>query len=259
MSHTVIHRSTPAEGVLLAEIERPPVNAYDLEMLDALEGLASEAASDPAVRVVVLASRLQGVFSAGADIDAFLAMDPSRRVDLCSRCREVQTWIEVCPKPFLALIEGACIGGGAEIVLACDVRFMALRTASIGFPEIELGLIPGSGGTQRLARRVGRGRALDLILSGRRVDAEEALALGLVEHVAEPEAVRQATLAYAQQIASRPAEALAAAKDAVVRGLRSGLGEGLTIELEHVRQRLQDPRVEERLRQVRRSPRSETT
>jgi enoyl-CoA hydratase/carnithine racemase len=80
-----------------------------------------------------------------------------------------------------------------------------------------------------------------------------------VEHVAEPEAVRQATLAYAQQIASRPAEALAAAKDAVVRGLRSGLGEGLTIELEHVRQRLQDPRVEERLRQVRRSPRSETT
>jgi len=257
MSHTVVHRSFPAEGVLLAEIERPPVNAYDLEMLDALEGLASEAASDPAVRVVVLASRLQGVFSAGADVDAFLAMEPSRRVDLCSRCREVQTWIEVCPKPFVALIEGACIGGGAEIILACDVRFMALRTAWIGFPEIDLGLIPGSGGTQRLARRVGRGRALDLILSGRRVDAEEALALGLVEHVAEAASVRHETLAYARQLAAKPAEALAAVKDAVVRGLRSGIGEGLAIELDHVRQRLQDPRVEERLRQMRGASRPE--
>jgi enoyl-CoA hydratase/carnithine racemase len=257
MSHTVIHRSTPAEGVLLAEIARPPVNAYDLEMLDALEALASEAAGDPAVRVVVLASRLQGVFSAGADLDAFLAMEPARRVDLCSRCREVQNGIEVCPKPFVALIEGACIGGGAEIALSCDVRFMALRTASIGFPEIELGLIPGSGGTQRVGRRLGRGHALDLILSGRRVGAEEALALGLVEHVAEPEAVRDATLAYARQIATRPPEALAAAKDAVVRGLRSGLGEGLAIELEHIRKRLQDPRIEERVREMRRSSRPE--
>ena len=104
MSRTEIHRSFPAEGVLLAEIDRPPVNAYDFEMLDSLEALTAEAGADPTVRVVLLASRVPGIFSAGADLRAFLGLPPGRRVDLCARCREVQAGLEASARPFLALI-----------------------------------------------------------------------------------------------------------------------------------------------------------
>jgi enoyl-CoA hydratase/carnithine racemase len=241
----LIHRTRLDGGVLLAEVDRPPANAYDFELLDAVEALAADAEA----RVVVLASRLERIFCAGADLGAFLDLDPERRSDLCARCREAQNAIECSPRPFLALIEGACLGGGAEIALSCDVRFMA-RGARIGFPEVKLGLLPASGGTQNLPRRVGRGRALDLLLSGRSLDADEALAAGLVEHVGEAEAVRNAALDLAARIAGMPAEAVSAIKDAVVRGLRVSLAEGMTLELEHVGQRFADPRTDPRLREA---------
>jgi len=207
------------------------------------------------VRAVVLASRLSRVFSAGADLKVFLDLDPERRSDLCARCREVQELLVVSPKPWIALIEGQCLGGGAELALACDVRFMARGEARIGFPEVALGLLPASGGTQTLPRLVGRGRALDLLLSGRAIGADEAYACGLVEHVADAASARAAAVAYAVAAAARPAEALAAVKDAVLRGLGSPLREGLAIERENVRQRFRDPRVDERMRAAVSAPR----
>ena len=250
MSSVRIHRSFPAEGVLLAEIDRPPVNAYDFELLDALESLAAGVASDPEVKVVLLGSRLPRVFSAGADLNVFLAVDPERRTDLCHRCREVQEAFHASPKPWVALIEGGCLGGGAEIALACDVRFMARGEARIGFPEVTLGILPASGGTQTLPRLIGRGAALDLLLSGRSVGADEAHEIGLVEHVADADAVRDRAISYAAGLAKLPGEALTAVKDCVSRGLRAPLREGLALELENVRKRFQDPKVDERMREA---------
>lgn len=118
MSRTRIHRTTPLPGVLLAEMDRPPVNAYDDDLLGSLASLVGEAASDEQVRVLVLGSRLPGVFSAGADLGVFLAVEAERRPDLCARCRDVQAALRACPRPVLALLEGMCLGGGAGIALA---------------------------------------------------------------------------------------------------------------------------------------------
>ena len=247
-SPLLIHRSLPADGVLLAEIDRPPANAYDFELLEALDALVADAAADASVRAVVLASRAPRFFSAGADLKVFLELDPARRSDLCARCREVQAAFEACPRPLVALIEGACLGGGAEIAMACDVRFMVQGSPRIGFPEVQLGLLPASGATQTLPRRIGRGRALDLMLSGRTLDAEEAREIGLVEHAVSAETARAEAIAYAEKLARMPGQAVSSIKDAVVRGLRSSLAEGMAIELEHVRKRFADPRVDRHLR-----------
>ncbi len=179
------------------------------------------------VRCVIVTGEGDRAFCAGADLD-----ERSRMTD-----EEVRTWldelgrtltaIENSPKVFVAAINGAALGGGLELALACDIR-VASRNAVLGLPEVRLAIIPGAGGTQRLARLVGQGRALDMILTGRAIDAEEALSIGLVEHLAaEGGGALTEALALADTLKGCGPLALAAAKRAVMEGRDQPLSVGL--------------------------------
>ncbi len=167
-------------------------------------------------------------FVAGADIGEFEGRTP---VDQCRVMNGPTMFdaVERCPKPVIAAVNGYCLGGGMELALACDIR-IASATARFGQPEVNLGIIPGGGGTQRLPRLVGSGAALKLMLTGDMIDAAEALRLGLVDEVVEPGALLDRALALADVIASKSPVAVAAAKEATRAALSLPLDDGLKLE-----------------------------
>src|SRR5438270_4343972 len=164
-------------------LHRPPANAYNqqfaLELDEAVEGVRA----DDGVQAVVLTSTLPRFFSAGADVKFFQASTLPQKEKFILHMHEVLRKIELTPKVFIAAINGHCLGGGMEIALACDLRFAAAGAYGLGQPEISLGILPGNGGTQRLPRLVGKGRALDLMITGRTVPPDEALSIGLVDRI----------------------------------------------------------------------------
>jgi enoyl-CoA hydratase/carnithine racemase len=217
-----------ASGVATLRLDRPPMNALDAAMQDAIRDAADEAADRDDVRAVVLYGGPK-VFAAGADIKE---MATSSYTDMVKRSGKLQAAFNAVariPKPVAAAVTGYALGGGCELALCADVRFAA-DDARLGQPEILLGVIPGAGGTQRLSRLVGPSRAKDLIFTGRFVVAEEAHAMGLVDTVVAPEAVYDTALEWASGFADGPALALRAAKEAVDRGLEVDLETGLQIE-----------------------------
>ncbi|MFI2471356.1 enoyl-CoA hydratase/isomerase family protein [Streptomyces globisporus] len=217
-----------ADGVATLRLDRPPLNALDTAVQDRIRDLALEASSRDDVRTVILYGG-EKVFAAGADIKQMQAMD---HADMTARARDLQdcfTAVARIPKPVVAALTGYALGGGCELALCADYR-IAAENVRLGQPEILLGLIPGAGGTQRLARLIGPSKAKDLIFTGRQVMADEALALGLVDRVVPaPEVYRQAH-AWAARLARGPAIALRAAKEAVDAGVEQGLEAGLAIE-----------------------------
>ncbi|MEU7184228.1 MULTISPECIES: enoyl-CoA hydratase/isomerase family protein [Streptomyces] len=217
-----------AEGVGTIRLDRPPMNALDTATQDRLRELAAEATRRDDVRAVVIWGG-EKVFAAGADIKEMQAMDHPAMVLRSSALQESFTAVARIPKPVVAAINGYALGGGCELALCADFR-IAADTAKIGQPEILLGLIPGAGGTQRLARLVGPAKAKDLIFTGRQVKAEEALALGLVDRVVPAAEVYPQAHAWAARLAAGPALALRAAKECVDAGLETDLDTGLTIE-----------------------------
>ncbi|WP_411143559.1 enoyl-CoA hydratase/isomerase family protein [Streptomyces sp. x-80] len=217
-----------AEGVGTIRLDRPPMNALDTATQDRLRELAAEATRRDDVRAVVIWGG-EKVFAAGADIKEMQAMDHPAMVLRSSALQESFTAVARIPKPVVAAINGYALGGGCELALCADFR-IAADTAKIGQPEILLGLIPGAGGTQRLARLVGPAKAKDLIFTGRQVKAEEALALGLVDRVVPAAEVYAQAHAWAARLAAGPALALRAAKECVDAGLETDLDTGLTIE-----------------------------
>ncbi len=214
-------------GVATVTFDRPPVNAVDLEVIDDFLALVARLGEDPAVRAVVLTGTGRR-FCAGADVSMMRDLSAANHRKV-RRWVEVQAGLEAMPKPVIAAISGYALGGGAELTLACDVRFMA-ADARIGFPEIDLGLFPGAGGTQRLSRLVGPARALALMIDGRRLTAEEALNLGLVHRVPPAERLLPDAQAYARELASRPTRAIGLLKRAVYGGWGRPLAEGLEVE-----------------------------
>src|SRR5579884_3240673 len=209
-------------------LDRPPMNALDAATQDQLKEVAEEASARSDVRAVVLWGG-EKVFAAGADIKEMQAM---AYADMAERVHPLQgafTAVARIPKPVVAAVTGYALGGGCELALCADVR-IAAENARLGQPEILLGLIPGAGGTQRLARLVGPSRAKDLIFSGRHVKADEALRIGLVDQVVPADEVYAAAYAWAEKLAAGPALALRAAKEAVDRGLETDLETGLAIE-----------------------------
>lgn len=212
--------------VATIRLDRPPANALSLAVSLELQRATRAVAADPQVRAVVVWGG-ERIFAAGADIAEMVEQGP-REVEpqvaaLERACRE----LEAVPKPVIAAISRYALGGGYELALACDVR-IAGEDAKVGLPEIRLGIIPGAGGTQRLPRLVGLGRARELIYSGRHVEAEEALRLGLVDRVVPPGEVYPAALEEARRWAEGPTRALGAAKAALLAG--ADLAPGLAVE-----------------------------
>ena len=217
-----------ADGVATIRLDRPPMNALDIAVQDRLGELAAEVGRRVDVRAVVLYGG-EKVFAAGADIKEMRDMDQAAMV---ARSRDLQdsfTAVARIPKPVVAAVNGYALGGGCELALCADFR-IAATNAKLGQPEILLGLIPGAGGTQRLARLVGPSKAKDLIFTGRQVRAEEALAIGLVDRVVAAEEVYDQAHAWATRLAAGPAMALRAAKESIDAGLEVDIDSGLAIE-----------------------------
>ena len=217
-----------ADRIATIRLDRPPMNALDVATQDRLRELAAEVTRRDDVRAVIIYGGGK-VFAAGADIKEMRDMDHAAMV---ARARDLQdsfTALARIPKPVVAAVNGYALGGGCELALCADFR-IAADNAKLGQPEILLGLIPGAGGTQRLARLVGPSKAKDLIFTGRQVRADEALAMGLVDRVVPADEVHEQAHAWAARLAAGPAMALRAAKESVDVGLESDIDTGLAVE-----------------------------
>ena len=214
-------------GVLT--INRPDkMNALNGEVRCALIGALDEFRTDDEVRVVVLTGAGEKAFIAGADIGEFKDAQPTEQYQNMQR-GNIYSEMEAFPKPIIAMIHGFCLGGGCELSMACDIR-IASDQARIGQPEINLGLIPGGGGTQRLPRLVGEGRAMKMIYTGKMISAEEAGRIGLADEVVPADELRERTLEIARTIGSKSPIALKAAKESILAARRMPMDQGLQFE-----------------------------
>jgi enoyl-CoA hydratase len=217
-------------AISVLTINRPDKrNALNGAVRCALLGALDAAARDPAIRVIIITGAGDKAFIAGADIAEFEGRTPVDQFRVMKQ-PSVYDALERLGKPVIAAINGFCLGGGMELALACDIR-IASTSARFGQPEVNLGIIPGGGGTQRLPRVVGLGAASRLILTGDLIDANEALRLRLVEEVVAPEALMQRAVAIAETIASKSPVAVSAAKEATRAALSLPLDEGLKLEM----------------------------
>jgi len=165
------------------EVGKPKANTYDLDMMREIDAAVEELRFQDDARAVVLESSLPGFFSAGADIEMLKQSQPDFKAMFCLHCQETLDKFAKTPKIVIAAMNGHCVGGGLEIALACDLRMMAKDSGKIGLPEVTLGVLPGTGGTQRLPRLIGASRALDMMITGKLLTPDEALAIGLVNYV----------------------------------------------------------------------------
>jgi enoyl-CoA hydratase/carnithine racemase len=217
-----------SDGVGTIRLDRPKMNAISFQVQAELRAAATEATERDDVKAVVVYGG-ERVFAAGNDVKEMAGLSYADMVKAGASVQSAVTAVARIPKPVVAAITGYALGGGCELALAADVRFCA-EDAQLGQPEILLGIIPGAGGTQRLARLVGPSKAKDLIFTGRFVKADEALAIGLVDRVVPKESVYDEALAWAAQFTGGASLAIRAAKEAVDRGLEADLDTGLEIE-----------------------------
>jgi len=223
----LVHLDRRPDGVAVITLDHPKVNALSTALLTQLRAVAEGLHHDPPGAVVVTGG--DRIFAAGAEIAEFGG--PVEAAHIGGLFVEALAEVAAIPRMVIAAVSGYALGGGCELALACDVRFASTR-AKFGQPEVLLGIIPGGGGTQRLARLVGPARAKDLILTGRQVAADEALAIGLVDRVVEPADLLPTALAYAAELAAGPVAAHALAKQAIDRGIETDLASGIQIEQE---------------------------
>jgi enoyl-CoA hydratase/carnithine racemase len=212
--------------VALLRLNRPPMNALSIALLTELRDAARELANDLSVKAVVVAGS-EKAFAAGADISELSGKDGARAV--IDVFRAAFDAVASIPRPVIAAVRGYALGGGCELAVTCDVRVGA-ETCRIGQPEILLGLIPGAGGTQRLARLIGPARTKELVWSGRQVRADEAHALGILDRVVPSDEVEENALHWATHLGQGAVVAMGAAKRVVDDGLGRPLAEGLTLE-----------------------------
>ena len=217
--------------VALITINRPDkLNALNIKTREELANALDELRADAEIRVVVLTGAGEKAFVAGADINEFAGRTAVQQRSVM-KARNIFVTAEDFPKPLIAMINGFCLGGGCELALSCDIR-IASEKARFGQPEINLGIIPGGGGTQRLTRLVGEGKAMQMILSGEMIDAQEAHRLGLVNEVHPVADLEAKTFELANKIAEKSPVALAMAKTAVKAAARTTLREGLDQEID---------------------------
>jgi enoyl-CoA hydratase len=218
------------DAVRVIAVNRPDkLNALDAATIDALQAAFDAAAADGAVRCVVLTGAGPKAFVAGADIAQMNALTPVQGRDFSLRGQRLMRTIETFRKPVVAMVNGFALGGGLELAMACHLR-VASDKAKVGQPEINLGLVPGFGGTQRLLRLAGRAATLELCLTGAPIDAQRALQLGIVNRVVEADALEDETMTLAGQLASAAPLALRAILDCITVGGECAMNEGLEYE-----------------------------
>lgn len=216
-------------GIGRVVLHRPPANALDRHLIDELGRAADVLATNAAVRAVLLASDVPGFFMAGADLE-MVEGNWHRIAELSTELRSSLGRWERLPQPTVAVIAGHALGGGCELALTCDFRVMARGKARIGLPEVQRGLLPAGGGTQRLARLLGRARALDLCLRGRTLDADEAERIGLITQACQPSDVDAAGDALALEFIALAPMTLTAIKQTIRDGLDMALEPALSLE-----------------------------
>ncbi|MGZ5441638.1 MAG: enoyl-CoA hydratase/isomerase family protein [Thermoanaerobaculia bacterium] len=223
-------RTENKDGVLVITIDRPKVlNALNAQTVAEIGEAFTAAREDDSIRCVIVTGSGEKAFVAGADINELAQMTPITGKATAERGQRIFRAIEKFPKPVIAAINGFALGGGCELALACHIR-IASEKAQLGLPEVSLGIIPGYGGTQRMARLLGKGKALELILTGDRVGAAEAERIGLVNRVVAPDQLMTAAEEMARTIAKRGPLAVSAAIEAVMSGSEMPFEEGQFLE-----------------------------
>jgi enoyl-CoA hydratase/carnithine racemase len=216
------------DDVAIITLNHPPVNAWNWSMMQDFEKAIDRIENDQEVRVVIITGAGEKCFSAGFDVT-----DAANSNQISPKGRELWRRLDRFPKPVIAAINGYALGGGLELAISCQFRIMVnAPEAMVGLTELNLGIIPGWGGTQRLPRLIGKAKALDMILFSKKIKATEALKIGLVNQVSVPEKLMDDTLAFANQLAKRPPIAVSCVLKAMAAGAYEGLDAGLKVEEE---------------------------
>ena len=232
--HKDLIRYSVDAGVGVIAMDDPPANTYSYEMMQQLDTAILKARMDENVHVILLRGAGEKFFSAGASIPMLTKADPQFKYYFCLHANETLCRLEQTPKLVIAALNGHTVGGGLEIALACDIRIAKKEGGKIGLPEVNLGVLPGTGGTQRLARIAGRARAIELMATGRTFSFEEAMEMGLIHYIYERESFWEEVMAYARQFCppNKASRAVGRIKRAVVTGSEVGFGEALGLERE---------------------------
>jgi enoyl-CoA hydratase/carnithine racemase len=225
------------DGVLVVTLQDPPANTYSYEMMRQLDAAILDARMDDAVHVIVLTGAGEKFFCAGADIRMLASMTPRFKYYFCLHANETLNRLEQTPKLVVAALNGHCVGGGLEVAMAADLRWARKGAGKAGLPEVALGVLPGTGGTQRLVRLLGKARALELMATGRLFEFEEAQSLGLVNELFESdsaESFRRRVLEKAREFVppARASRAVGLVKRAVQSGAEAAFSEALALERE---------------------------
>lgn len=221
---------TIESGIALLTLDRPKaLNALNSALLTELNTCLSELEHNEVVKVIILTGAGEKAFAAGADISELAMATPVEGRAVGQLAQGTFGMLEKLPQVTIAAVNGFALGGGCELAMACDIR-IASSKARLGIPEVTLGVIPGFGGTQRLSRLVGLGMAMELLATGRQVDAGEAIGIGLVNRIVEPDELMISCLEMARQIAGNSTTAIALGKEAVCSGLETDLAHGLELE-----------------------------
>ena len=222
------------DGIALLEIDVPPANTYSYGMMRQLDEAILDVRMNDDVHVIVLTGAGDRFFSAGADISTLTKVTPQYKYYFCLHANETLNRLEQTPKLVIAALNGHCIGGGLEVALAADIRIARKDGGKIGLPEVTLGVLPGTGGTQRLTRLIGKGRAIELMTTGRTFSFEEAAHLGIVNLIFESDRFREQVMEYARQFCppNKASKAVGRIKRAVCGGAEIPFSEALALERE---------------------------
>src|SRR3984893_10644176 len=220
--------------IAVVTLDDPPANTYTHEMMRQLDDAILKARFDKDVQVIVITGSGEKFFCAGANISMLGSVTPTFKYYFCLHANETLSRFEQTPKLVIAALNGHTVGGGLEIALACDIRIAKKEGGKIGLPEVNLGVLPGTGGTQRFARAVGRSRSIELMATGRTFSFEEALEMGLINYIYEKESFWEDVLAYARQFCPphKASRAVGRIKRAVVTGIEIPFSEALGLERE---------------------------
>jgi enoyl-CoA hydratase len=223
-----------ADGVATIELSDPPANTYSYEMMQEIDAAVLDARMDRAVHVLVLRGAGEKFFCAGANIGMLKDADPEFKYYFCLHANETLNRLEQTPKLVIAALNGHTVGGGLEVAMAADIRIARKDGGKIGLPEVALGVLPGTGGTQRLARLVGKARALELMVAGRLMSFDEAKTIALVNDVWDVPNFAEAIHEYAKQFTPphKASKSVGRIKRAVQSGLEMSFGDGLALERE---------------------------
>jgi enoyl-CoA hydratase/carnithine racemase len=224
-----------ADGLCVIELNDPPANAYSYDMMQEIDAAVLEARMDPDVHVIVLRGAGDKFFSAGANIAMLQEADPDFKYYFCLHANEMLLRLEQTPKLVIAALNGHTVGGGLEIAMAADIRIARKDAGKIGLPEVNLGVLPGTGGTQRLSRLVGKSKAIELMVTGNTFSFEEALELGIINDIYERDGFMENVMEYARQFCppNKAAKAVGRIKRAVQTGWEIPMESALAVEREN--------------------------